>query len=202
MFYLLFLRYIGGVTVSMLTSSAVVHGIKPLSGQTKDYKSCVCCFSVKHAVFRGESKDWFSQESDWCVQVKRHVYSRTVVSVSRHYQDLIKHVGLVQSRHHHLIECNLSPWYSWIIAHLMLKQQSLMTGATSRVVTTYSSTAPKFIVFLWDSCCSILSFLCSVLLLIVDYSLSFCLFSFDPCMVCPSAIYGFWLSLWYLQLFS
>ena len=61
MFYLLFLRYIGGVTASMLTSSAVVHGIKPLSGQTKDYKSCVCCFSVKHAVFRGESKDWYSR---------------------------------------------------------------------------------------------------------------------------------------------
>ena len=55
------LNRIGGVMVSVLTLSAVDRGFKPLSGQTKDYKSCVCCFSVKHAVFRGESKDWFSR---------------------------------------------------------------------------------------------------------------------------------------------
>jgi hypothetical protein len=32
----------------------------------------------------------------------------------------------------------------------------------------------------------------------VDRCLSFCPFSFDHCVVCPS-IYGFWLPLWYLQ---
>ena len=34
---------------------------------------------------------------------------------------------------------------------------------------------------------------------LVDRYLSLCLFSFGHCVVCPSMIYGFWLSLWYLQ---
>jgi len=33
----------------------------------------------------------------------------------------------------------------------------------------------------------------------VDRCLSFCTFSFGPCVVCSSSIYGFWLPLWYLQ---
>jgi hypothetical protein len=32
-----------------------------------------------------------------------------------------------------------------------------------------------------------------------DRCLSFCIFSFGHCVVCSSSIYGFWLSLWYLQ---
>jgi len=65
-FYLLFLRYksfwlptiwyinhIGGVMSSMFTSSEVDHGVKPLSGQTKDYKIGICCFSVKNEVKAG-----------------------------------------------------------------------------------------------------------------------------------------------------
>ena len=34
----------------------------------------------------------------------------------------------------------------------------------------------------------------------VDRCLSFCTFSIGHCVVCPS-IYGFWLPLWYLQIF-
>ena len=33
----------------------------------------------------------------------------------------------------------------------------------------------------------------------VDRCLFFCSFSFGHCVVCSSSIYGFWLSLWYLQ---
>ena len=33
----------------------------------------------------------------------------------------------------------------------------------------------------------------------VDCCLSFCTFPFGHCVVCSSSIYGFWLSLWYLQ---
>jgi hypothetical protein len=33
----------------------------------------------------------------------------------------------------------------------------------------------------------------------VDRCLSFCLFSFGHCVVCPSSIYGLWLPLWFLQ---
>jgi hypothetical protein len=37
---------IGGVMVCMFTSSAVDHGFKPRSGQTKYYKVGICCFSA------------------------------------------------------------------------------------------------------------------------------------------------------------
>jgi hypothetical protein len=37
------------VKVGVLASSAVVHGFEPRSGQTKDYKIGICCFSAKHA---------------------------------------------------------------------------------------------------------------------------------------------------------
>jgi len=33
----------------------------------------------------------------------------------------------------------------------------------------------------------------------VDRCLSFCLFSFDHCVVCPALTYGFWLPPWYIQ---
>ena len=33
----------------------------------------------------------------------------------------------------------------------------------------------------------------------VDRCLSFCTFSFGHCVDCSSSIYGFWLTLWYLQ---
>jgi hypothetical protein len=45
--------------VSVLASSAVDRGFEPRSGQTKDYKIGICCFSYKHAAFRRKSKDWF-----------------------------------------------------------------------------------------------------------------------------------------------
>jgi hypothetical protein len=34
-----------GVMVSVLALSAVDHGFEPRSGQTKDYKIGICCFS-------------------------------------------------------------------------------------------------------------------------------------------------------------
>jgi hypothetical protein len=60
---------IGGIMVSMLASSAVERGFEPRSGQTKDYKICICCFSAKHAALRRKSKDWSAQNqnnvSEW-----------------------------------------------------------------------------------------------------------------------------------------
>jgi hypothetical protein len=52
------LNRIGGVTVSVLVSSAVDRGCEPRSGQTKDYKIGTCCFSAKHAALRRNIKDW------------------------------------------------------------------------------------------------------------------------------------------------
>jgi hypothetical protein len=43
--------------VSMLASSVVDRGFEPRSGQTKDYKSGICCFSAKHAALRRKIKE-------------------------------------------------------------------------------------------------------------------------------------------------
>ena len=40
---------IGGLMVSVLASSVVDRGFDPRSGQTKDYKIVMCCFSAKYA---------------------------------------------------------------------------------------------------------------------------------------------------------
>ena len=50
--------------VSVLASSAVDRGFGPQSGQTKDYKISICCFSAKHAALRRKSKDWLARNQD------------------------------------------------------------------------------------------------------------------------------------------
>ena len=61
--------YFCGIMVSVLASSAVVHGLEPWSGQTKDYKIGICCFSAKHAALRRKSKDRLARNqnnvSEW-----------------------------------------------------------------------------------------------------------------------------------------
>ena len=47
---------IGGVMVSMLTSSVVDHGFEPWAGQTKDYKIGICSFPAKHASLSRKNK--------------------------------------------------------------------------------------------------------------------------------------------------
>ena len=58
---------IGGVLVSVLTSSAVDRGLESLSGHTKDYEIYIFCISVKHAALR--SKYWLARNqnnvSEW-----------------------------------------------------------------------------------------------------------------------------------------
>jgi hypothetical protein len=65
---------------------------------------------------------------------------------------------------------------------------SNMKGATSGAGTVYPFRTPELPrVFRVGSCCSVFSFLCRVLYIIV------CPFSFCHCIVCLS-MYGFWLS--------
>jgi hypothetical protein len=56
----IFRNRIGGKMVSVLASSAGDRGLKPWSGQTKDFKIGICCFSAKHAALRRKSKDWLA----------------------------------------------------------------------------------------------------------------------------------------------
>jgi hypothetical protein len=44
--------------VIVLASSAVDRGFEPRSGQSKDYKIGICCFSTKHTALRRKNKDW------------------------------------------------------------------------------------------------------------------------------------------------
>ena len=50
--------------VRVLVSSEVDRGFEPQSGQTKDYKIGICCFSAKQASLRRKSKDWLAWNQD------------------------------------------------------------------------------------------------------------------------------------------
>ena len=44
---------------SVLASTAVDHGVEPLSGENKDYTISIYCFSSEHTSLRIKNKDWF-----------------------------------------------------------------------------------------------------------------------------------------------
>jgi len=50
--------------VSVLSSSSVDRGFERRSGQTKDYKLEMCCFSSKHATLRRKIRDWLALDQD------------------------------------------------------------------------------------------------------------------------------------------
>ena len=52
--------------VSVATLSAVDRGFDSRSGETKDYKIGMCCFSAEHAAFRRKSKDWSARNQIMC----------------------------------------------------------------------------------------------------------------------------------------
>ena len=73
---------ISGVMVSVLALSAVDCGFESRSGQSKDYKIGICCFSAKHTALRRKSKDWFVRNQNNVSRVERYVYPQTIISVS------------------------------------------------------------------------------------------------------------------------
>ena len=50
--------------VCVLAPSAVDGGFESWSGQTKDYKICMCCFSAKDTALRRKSKDKMARNQD------------------------------------------------------------------------------------------------------------------------------------------
>ena len=50
--------------VSMFASFAIDRGSESWSGQSKDHKIGICCFSAEHAALRRKSKDWLVQNQD------------------------------------------------------------------------------------------------------------------------------------------
>ena len=55
---------IGGVMDNVLASNAVDRGFEPRSGETKDSKISMCCFSVKLTAIRRYFKDWLARIQD------------------------------------------------------------------------------------------------------------------------------------------
>ena len=53
-----------GVTVSVLAWSAVDRGFEFQSGQTKDYRIGMCCFSAKHTALRRKGKESLARNQD------------------------------------------------------------------------------------------------------------------------------------------
>jgi predicted LPLAT superfamily acyltransferase len=81
------------------------HGFEPRSGQTKDYKIGICCFSSKQAALRRKSKDWLSRNQDNASKWGDMSIHELLFQWASTIKNLTKHVGLVQSgHHHHLIE--------------------------------------------------------------------------------------------------
>ena len=50
--------------VNILALSVVDRGLKPWSGQSKDYKISICCFSAKHIASRRKNKDRLAWNQD------------------------------------------------------------------------------------------------------------------------------------------
>ena len=49
---------LGGVVFSILASIVADRGFEPRSGQAKDYKIGICCFSTKQTAIKNKSKFW------------------------------------------------------------------------------------------------------------------------------------------------
>jgi hypothetical protein len=104
--------------ISVLASSAVDLGLGPRSGQTKDCKIGICCFSAKHAALRRKSKHWLARNQDnvseWSDMSTRGLLFQ--------WASTIKIKLIIIS-----LKINFfSPWYKLKKCWIGVKQQSLI----------------------------------------------------------------------------
>jgi hypothetical protein len=103
------------VIVSMLTSSVVDCEFEPRSGQTKDYKIGVCCFSPKYTALRRRAKTcWLRIMCMWSnISTLRLLFQwATTIKIQLCVLVYYKADLIVISLNINLF----SPWYSWKIA--------------------------------------------------------------------------------------
>jgi hypothetical protein len=131
----------------MLTLSVVDHGFEPRSGQTKDYKIGICCFSAKHAALRRKSKNWLARNqnnvSEWSDMSIRGLLFQWAIKIQ---------LSMLVQNKVDLIIISLriklfSPWYGWKIAELALNNNHshFLFLAVRRQHTNVFSTC------IWDS---------------------------------------------------
>jgi hypothetical protein len=53
------------ITIYQQNLSKVDREFESRSGQTKDYKIGICCFSAKPAALRRKGKDWLAWNQEW-----------------------------------------------------------------------------------------------------------------------------------------
>ena len=96
----------GSVMVSVLASSAIDCGYEPRSGQIKEYKIGICCFSAKNAALRRKSKDWLDRNqnnvSEWSDISTRWLLlahlAKSNVSFYHHLAPLVRRLSFVVCR--------------------------------------------------------------------------------------------------------
>ena len=118
---------IGGVMVSVFSSSAVDRVFKSRSGETKYFKIGICCFSANHAELRRKSKDWMTRNqnnvSEWSDMSTRGLLFQWASTIKIQFSVLVYNTAdlIIIS-----LKINLfSPWYSWKIAELTLNNHLL-----------------------------------------------------------------------------
>jgi hypothetical protein len=137
--------------ISLLSLSAVDRGFEPRSGQTKDNKIDICCFSAKYTALKRKSKYWLvgnqDNVSEWgnmSIRALLFQWASTIrikTSVLVYYKvDII------------LIALNInlfSPWYSWNIAELTLNNNPSLTHSSFSVLWPILSILDFIFWFLW-----------------------------------------------------
>jgi len=94
-----------------------ILGSSPLSSQTKDYKTTICCFSAEHAPLRRKSNDWLAMNGIMCPRGSTCLSEDCCFSELALKKSPTNLVGLLQSD---LIIINslkinlFSTWYSWV----------------------------------------------------------------------------------------
>jgi hypothetical protein len=100
-----------------------------MSGQTKDYKIGICCFSAKHATLRRKSKDWLARNqnnvSEWSDMSTGGLLFQWASTMKIQLGVLVKYkADLIIIP----LKINMfSPWYSWKIAELALNNNYSLT---------------------------------------------------------------------------
>jgi hypothetical protein len=106
-----------------------ICGLEPQSGQTKDYKISISCFSTKLIALRRKIKDWLARYhdsvSEWRDMSTRRLLFQWTSTVNIQLGMLVWYkVDLIIIS----LKINLFlPWYSWKIAELALNNNHSLT---------------------------------------------------------------------------